>query len=178
MSLLDIRKLTSFLKLAGERLSGDWVLIGGTVLPALNEEYRATTDIDVVGLNNPDQAATLQLMDIASELELPVESINQAGAYFLMKIPDFEKHLVLLHQGKRASIYRPDVLLYIQLKVGRLTETDLSDCLQYIRVAATRKESWDIKAARKLLTQAIKNEGPGERLNRLRKLDSAIARCR
>ncbi|MBF0443814.1 MAG: hypothetical protein HQK54_18040, partial [Oligoflexales bacterium] len=68
----------SFLKLAGERLEGDWVILGGSVLPLLGINYRVTIDIDI-GSCLPDvsQKQILILMEIAEKLGLPVESVNQ-----------------------------------------------------------------------------------------------------
>ena len=98
MKALDASLLKKFLKAAGDQLTGEWVLVGGTVLPALNVDVRSTTDIDFVGLPVDTTREQLKLMQIAEDLGLPIESINQASAYFISKISGFEKSLVLLHQ--------------------------------------------------------------------------------
>lgn len=48
MKSLDTKLLKEFLKRAGERLHGDWLLVGGTLLPAVGIDSRSTTDIDLV----------------------------------------------------------------------------------------------------------------------------------
>jgi hypothetical protein len=53
MKSLDQKALKKFISLAGDRLKGEWVLIGGTLLHALEEDYRSTTDIDLVGIDGP-----------------------------------------------------------------------------------------------------------------------------
>ena len=47
---LNSTLLTEFLKRAGERLYGEWLLVGGTLLPAVGIDVRATVDIDLLGL--------------------------------------------------------------------------------------------------------------------------------
>jgi hypothetical protein len=55
-----------------------------------------TVDIDMVNLNaKASNSNSLQLMEVAEQLGLPVETINQAGSYFLSKIDDVQEHLVL-----------------------------------------------------------------------------------
>jgi hypothetical protein len=145
MKILNAATLKKFLRLAGEKLEGEWVLMGGTVLPLLGVDYRTTTDIDLAAAGDAPQSQTLELMKLAESLDLPVESINQAGAYFLKKIPNFRKHLVVLHRGASATVFRPDVTLYLLLKIGRLTESDLNDCLAYLRLAKKNGEQLDRK---------------------------------
>lgn len=65
MKTLDPVLLKKFLKIAGEKLTGKWVLIGGTVLPLLNSDYRTTVDIDIVSIDDENQGNTLKLMKIA-----------------------------------------------------------------------------------------------------------------
>jgi hypothetical protein len=167
--LIDRKLLSRFVKLAADRLEGRWVLLGGTLLPLLGIEYRVTTDIDVAGLDRADQAQTLELMEIAAELGLPVESINQAAAYFLMKLKPFEDHLILLHRGKQAEILRPDLHLFLMLKAGRLSPSDLTDCLALIKKEGPLS-SRDSKSIRAWIAAEIKKAGSSERAARLKVL--------
>ena len=73
------------------------------------------------------------LMEIAEELKLPVESINQVGVFYLSKIDDDRDHLVLIQESKQCNIFRRDVYLFIKLKIERLSETDLDDCVHFLR---------------------------------------------
>lgn len=171
---LDRKVLKKFLSLAGEKLTGNWVLIGGTLLPVLGSEFRTTLDIDLIGLTDKEKAQALQLMEIAEDLGLPVETINQAGALFLHRIRDFQTHLVPLHQGTRATIYRPDIALYIQLKIQRLTETDLTDCLEYIKLAHRLGEAVDRKALSRLLKRRLDKNPTPEKLSGLKRLLSEL----
>lgn len=126
--------MKKFIAKALKTLEGEWVIIGGTVLPLMGIDHRVTMDIDLVNLNfrNSTQQ-TLELMEIAESIGLPVEAINQAGAYFLSKINDVKDHLIPLEQSKNCTIYRPDAYLYLKLKVARCSETDMEDCLVFFQ---------------------------------------------
>lgn len=98
MSRIDAEMLQSFVRLAAERLKGDWVVIGGCVLPLLGVEHRTTVDIDVAGPRDADADQVFILMEIAEELGLPVEAINQAGAFFLRRIEGWPDHVVVVRR--------------------------------------------------------------------------------
>lgn len=153
-TLLNQSTLRKFLKLAGDHLKGEWILIGGTVLPALGIDHRSTVDIDLIGLSDNERVQTLALMELAEKLGLPIETINQAGDYFLQKISDFKEHLIPLHRGKTATIYRPDATLFLKLKLPRLSESDLADCLEFLKLSRANHEPID----RKSILTAIKKE--------------------
>jgi hypothetical protein len=131
---MNQKTMKKFVEIASESLTGEWVIIGGTVMAVLGIEYRVTVDIDFVNLKNKSSNSdSLKLMGIAEQLGLPIESINQAGAYFLSKINDVQDHLVVIKETKSCKIYRPDVYLFVKLKLGRFTQTDLEDCLVMIQ---------------------------------------------
>jgi hypothetical protein len=169
---IDTALLNRFIRLAGDRLKGRWVLLGGTLLPLVGIDYRVTTDIDIVGLGTLEQGQTLKLMEIAEHLGLPVESINQAAGYFLSKQESFENHLISLHRGKSAEILRPDLFLFLALKIGRLSESDLTDCL-----ALLKKEGPLSSRHRKTLEARIRAEAKAsshEKRERLSRVTDAL----
>lgn len=180
MKLLDSKLLEKFLKLAGDRLTGDWILIGGTVLPLLGMEIRVTTDIDLLPFGKKDShSVILVLMRIAEELDLPIETVNQAGLYFLEKIPDYQKHLIVLRRGKNATIYRPDVNLFLRLKMERMTDSDLSDCLAFLKYAKKMGEKIESKNLFQVLDRVLAHSKKTEmRTLRLEKLRQEIERTR
>jgi hypothetical protein len=173
MRPIDQKLLKRLVKLAGDRLEGRWVLLGGTLLPWLGIDYRVTTDIDLAGLGRADQGQTLELMKIAEELGLPIESINQAAAYFLMKLQPFEKHLIPLHQGESAEILRPDLFLFLMLKVGRLSASDLMDCQALLKKEGPLGPE-DSKKLEERIRSELKKAGSPEKASRLETLSKAI----
>lgn len=118
MIQLNTQLLKKFLKLAGDSLKGDWLLVGGTLLPAVGLDIRSTVDIDLVGLGEREAAQSLELMELAEKLGLGVETINQAAAFFVHKAGYKKADLLTLYKGKSATIYRPSILLYWRLKLS------------------------------------------------------------
>ena len=162
MKGLDVQTLQKFLKIAGDRLHGNWVVMGGTVLPLLGNPIRSTVDIDLAGPSQASQKDTLILMEIAEELGLPVETINQAGAFFLFQIKGWENKVVELHKGKTAVFFRPNVDLFLELKIHRLNESDLSDCLAFLSFASKKGEKANRNHLMKLIKGEMKNLGKSE----------------
>ncbi|MEN9723149.1 MAG: hypothetical protein RJB38_1135 [Pseudomonadota bacterium] len=155
MRALDSKLLQKLLRAAAERLDGEWLLIGGTLLPAIGVETRPTVDVDLVSLEKASNEQNLKLMELAESLQLPVETINQAAGYFLQKIGYTQNELILLIQGSRATIYRPSLTLFWKLKIGRLSESDLSDCLEYLKYTRNQGESIDAPGLMTVLDQAL-----------------------
>ena len=175
MKELDAKLLKKFLHLAGNSLEGKWILVGGTLLPALGINVRSTIDIDLVGLGEREANQSLELMELAEKLGLSVESINQSAAFFLKKIKYDKGDLLLLHQGKKATLYRPSLELYWKLKVGRLSETDALDCQHYYSYCVTKKDPISYKALTKILKSALTSDTPPEKAARLIILEKLIS---
>lgn len=155
---MDKKILNKFIKLLGDKVSGNWILIGGSVLPWLEVSFRHTEDIDIVGPKSSTQEDSLCIMEIAQELGLPIEAINQAASFFFYRISNWEKNLMLIHKGSKASIFRPDATLYILLKLGRFNESDFEDCLNMLTFAKKQKESLEKSRILKILKDQIKKE--------------------
>jgi len=169
---LDSALIKKLLLQAAKRLEGKWALIGGTVLPALGVNYRSTIDVDLISLDGKQQ--TLKLMELAEDLGLPVETINSAGAYFLSKIEDHQSHWVELIRGPHCVIYRPDAFLYLKLKMGRMSSSDLSDCEAFLDLTHRLKEPVDSQSALKEIEKCIKKETDQAKKERLLKLSDKL----
>jgi len=156
--------LRRFLELAGENLRGDWVVIGGCVLLIRGIEHRITLDINVAGPDSAGMDQTLALLGIAEDLGLPVEAINQAGALYLRRIPDWDQNLIEVHRGPQAVLHVPDTTLFLLLKVARLTESDLGDCTALLKLARKNQEAFDAERVSKAIEEALRAEiAPGRR---------------
>jgi len=170
--------LLKFIEKAEQRLQGDWIIIGGAVLPLLGLSHRVTMDIDIAGPTESTQAETLALMEIAEELGLPVEAINQAGAFFLRRIKGWKKMLVPLssvNSEQRATFFRPQATLFILLKLGRFSESDLQDCLVFIEYARNKDEFLDSVLIQRAAEQVFAENPPLEKKRRLEMLLNALA---
>ena len=164
-----------FLELASQRLRGNWVLLGGAVLPALGVGSLPTLDIDIAGPPDADQGQVLILMEIAESLGLPVEAINQAAAFFLQRMEDYQKHLIPLVSTDRCIIHRPDATLFIRMKLHRLSAKDLEDCLQMLAFAKRCGEAVETDVIRTHIDSIRAEESlTQDKLARLTKLERTI----
>lgn len=178
MTPITAATLRKFLDQAGERLEGDWVIVGGSVIAFLGISERVTLDIDIAGLGEASQKHTVTLMEIARELGLPVEAINQAAAFFLERIPEWRSSLVEIHSGRKARFFRPDVNLYLKLKIARLSESDLSDCLHMLRFAQQHQESLRKSELLDAIASKRATSDHAPLLERLDVLQNKVARAR
>jgi len=169
---LDSKCLKRFLQLAGDSLRGEWLLVGGTLLPAVGVDIRSTVDIDLVGLSSKEAAQSLELMELAEKLDLGVETINQAASYFVNKCGYKRTDLIPMIKGKSATIFRPSVQLYWRLKIARLSETDAIDCQYYYHYCISQNDPIDHKQLRSAVASAIKSEASSGKLNRLQRLST------
>ena len=171
---LDSKLLKEFLKLAASKLEGEWLLVGGTLLPAVGLHVRATVDIDIVGLGKKEATQSLELMELAEALGLSVETINQAAKFFVEKAGYNKEDLLPLMKGKSATIFRPSVALYWKLKSSRLSETDLIDCQHYLHYCRGQNDKIDEGKLLKILNDAEKSQATPEFRKRLASLRQLV----
>ena len=138
----DRARIAALLALAGERLSDEWLLIGGGAAAAWFAPARSTEDVDLIGLGGT-QAERFALMELAVEAGIPIEAVNSAGDFFVKRIPGWRGELVVLHRGSRATIFRPSATLFLLLKIERLSAVDLADCLGLIDHCGVTREAID-----------------------------------
>ena len=170
---LNSKVLHSLQSYAEVTLTGDWVLLGGTLLYLLNREVRVTTDIDLVPLSDGGNQPLLQSFSLAEKLKLPVGSINSAALYFLKKIKNFEKDLMVLSDWKGGRLLRPNLFLFVQLKVGRFTETDYQDCLEFLKLDLPEKNEAMLARVLQLL-KSLKADSNGQKKEYLNSLVDEI----
>lgn len=170
MKALNTALLKAFLQKACDKLKGRWVLVGGTLLPAVGLDIRSTVDIDLVGLGTQGSAQDLELMELAESLDLPIETINPAAAFFVRRAGVRDSELLPLIKGKSATIYRPNAELYWKLKLPRLSEADELDCRHYLHYCRAQKDAMDEKAIRRLVLTELKSVSERDKMVRLERL--------
>ncbi|MDH5427678.1 MAG: hypothetical protein OEY57_05830 [Nitrospirota bacterium] len=173
MSAISKKLLDQFFELASEKLSGDWIVLGGSVLPYLGRPIRATIDIDLATTSLRAGEWQLELMEIAESLSLPSEAVNTAAEFFVRKIPGFEGNLVRMYSKGDFHVSRPNVNLFIQLKLPRLSESDLEDTLEFLRFAGEIEEPIDVSFLETLLLNELKKGD--HRMHRLKRLLEALS---
>ena len=150
------------------------MVIGGCVLPILGIDQRITVDIDISGPDTADMEQTIALMKIAEDLGLPVEAINLAGGLFLRRIPGWEQNLVEVHRGPQATLHVPDTTLFLLLKLARLTEIDLDDCLAMLQLSRQCGSSLDSERIVGAIHESLGAEAPPGKRQRLESLLAAV----
>lgn len=143
--------IEDFLEAACAGLEGEWLLVGGALAATWFAAGRVTADIDLIGLAGT-MAERLQLMELAQARGLPVEAVNSAADFFLHRIPGWRDELEVLRRGPRSTLYRPTPTLFLLLKIGRLSEQDLADCLGLLSLV--QKEGLALDAPRVLAALA------------------------
>lgn len=176
MSEISKELLDQFFELASEKLSGEWILLGGSVLPYLGRPIRATIDIDLATTSLRAGEWQLELMEIAESLSLPIEAVNTAAEFFVRKISGFEDNLVLMFSKSDFRVSRPNVNLFIQLKLPRLSESDLDDTLEFLRFARDVEEHIDVSFLETLILKELQKGD--HRMNRLKSLLGALPAVR
>ncbi|MBA3460221.1 MAG: hypothetical protein H0T46_09700 [Deltaproteobacteria bacterium] len=143
----DRDRIRALLEAAGNKLTGEWLLVGGAAAAAWFSPGRTTEDLDLVGLGGT-QDERFALMQLASDAGLPVEAVNSAADFFIRKVAGWRDQLVELHRGPRAVIYRPTATLFLLLKIGRLSEIDLDDSLRLVDHCRVQNEPLDADRVR------------------------------
>lgn len=172
MTVISKELLDQFFELASEKLSGEWILLGGSVLPYLGRPIRATVDIDLATISLRGGEQQLELMEIAESLSLPIEAVNTAAEFFVRKIPWFKNNLVHMYSKGDFCVYRPNVNLFIQLKLPRLSESDLEDMLEFLKFAGEIEEPIHASFLEQLMSKEL--EKGDHRMNRLKSLLEAL----
>lgn len=147
---LDRERINNLLSELGQRLSGEWLLVGGALVSVWVEPRRVTQDIDLIGLTGAPHER-LDLMDAVFSLGLPIETVNSAADFFVHRVSGWRDQIEVLRRYSRCVFHRPTPTLFVLLKMGRLSEQDLRDCIAVI--AKARAESLRFDAER--LNQTI-----------------------
>ena len=165
----DRSRIQALLELAGDRLTGEWLLIGGAAAAAWFAPVRTTEDIDLIGLGG-SQAERLALMELAETASIPIEAVNTAADFFLRRVDGWRDQIVPLHRGACATVYRPSATLFLLLKIDRLSAVDLDDCLALVQHCERSREAIDRTRIRARLDALPRTEDAAlaERRARLR----------
>lgn len=174
MTNLTSALLKKFLKLASEELEGEWLLVGGTLLPAVGIDIRPTIDIDLIGLGPKEKMQNLELMALAEKLGLSIETINQAAEFFVAKKKPSKSDMIKLLAGRKVTIYRPTVAFYWSLKLSRLTENDYMDCQHYLQYCKGQKDKINFKTMKSDINQQLQIENSEAKYKRLTSLKELL----
>lgn len=161
MSGVDSEKLRQVLGGICQKIGGDWLLAGGSLVQLLFDSNRGTQDIDLVNIRHDHLAETplqTELFLLAKSLGLTPENLNSAVSFFVRQVPGWQSQIVEIAAGPKGKIYRPTLTLFVYLKLGRASEIDLADIRSAVKVCGRHEfdselyDSWaDVKLREKLV---------------------------
>jgi hypothetical protein len=169
---LDRKRISGLLDQLGERLVGEWLLVGGALVSVWIEPRRVTEDIDLIGLIGASDER-LALMDAVHSLGLPVEAVNSAADFFVHRISGWRDEIEILRQYKECVFYRPTSTLFVLLKMGRLSEQDLLDCMLVIEKARVEQLRFDKQRLLEAI-QSLPNTEDESLMRRREQLERAL----
>lgn len=172
--MITTEQYRRFFKNVLDTLEGDWVLTGGALVAILVPHSRVTMDIDLCPIGELTNERRIALMKIAEASGMSIEAINPAADFFLRQIPDWQKSIVLQIRGAKGSLYRPSLYLYIRMKVGRLSESDVEDCLTLTDWHRRSGVTFDAEEIRDFLIEKKRQESDLKKQNLLAKIVDAL----
>ncbi len=127
---MDSQRIDEILDYLVNDLGGDWFLTGGALVRIAFDPERGTEDVDFVRVRHPtlsDEASRNQLFQWLIARGLGPEWVNPAVEPFVREVPLWESETVLLRHGSKGTVLRPNLTLFVYLKLRRGTEVDLRD---------------------------------------------------
>lgn len=113
-----------------QKIGGEWLLIGGSLVILEFDGKRATEDIDLVQIRahgKSEAKAQDELFQAAMRIGLDPETVNSAARFFVSEISGWESEIMPLRTGPVGTVFRPSLTLFAALKFRRGTEIDLRD---------------------------------------------------
>ena len=162
--MLGSKILLKMVDKISNEVEGEWLIFGGSSLYLLGIESRGTLDVDIASFDISTNEDALKLMHIAEDLNLPIETINQTGVFFLNNIENWQSQCQLFKKGKVGKIYIPNIGLYIELKSSRMSESDLMDCLAYLQWIRKKKIKFEIDPILSILRKGVLVANPEQKI--------------
>ncbi len=127
MNASQVQKIVDYL---ADELGGDWFLTGGALVQLAFNPDRGTEDVDFVRIAHPelsDEAARNQFFQWLMRNGLGPEWVNAAVEPFVREVSGWQHEVMLLKQGSRGRVFRPNLTFFVYLKLRRGTSIDVAD---------------------------------------------------
>ena len=128
---MESSKISKILDYLCQNVGGDWLLVGGALVQIELNAERATEDIDLALISHPTKSEAVAQNELfqysMKQLQIGPESINLAVTPFLNGFLNWQSECKVLKSGSNGIIYRPNLTLFIALKLGRASAIDLKD---------------------------------------------------
>ena len=165
----DRARVIEVLRRAAEKLSGDWLLVGGAAAAVWFQPDRTTEDLDLVGLPGTTDPR-MQLLEFADGEGLPVEALNSAADFFVRRISGWDSGTALLIEGDGARFHLPSPTVFLLTKLARLSEADLHDCFALLEHIRTADLTVEVERVRGAILELPDPESAGQAQRRRRLL--------
>ena len=138
---MEKAKTEQILEQLCQKIGGDWLLVGGTLVQLCYDGGRSTEDIDLVQIAHPSRSKE-SLQDelfrfTLNTWQMGPEYINLSADFFVRDLKGWESELLLMKHGPVGRIFRPSITLFAALKLRRASELDIND----IKAALTKEGS-------------------------------------
>lgn len=127
--MMDVSNLKIWLRELCQEVGGDWLLVGGSLGVLSLGITRSTHDIDLLDLApEVDRVRRkTELLTAAKRFGLTPEQLNSAADFFVQRCDGWQGNLVLLEDFGGSRVFRPNLTLFMALKLNRGTEIDVED---------------------------------------------------
>jgi hypothetical protein len=134
---MEISKIRKILDELCQTIGGDWLLVGGALVQIEFNEQRATEDIDLALIASSSKSEAVLQNELfrfsMNQLQIGPESVNLAMTPFLNDLSGWRDECKPLQTGVAGNIYRPNLTLFIALKMKRASSIDLSDIREALK---------------------------------------------
>ena len=128
---MESSKISKILEFLCQNVGGDWLLVGGALVQIELSSERATEDIDLALISHPTKSEAVAQNELfqysMQQLQIGPESVNLAVMPFLNGFLGWQTECKILKSGTNGNIFRPNLTLFIALKLGRASAIDLKD---------------------------------------------------
>ncbi len=135
---METTKIEAILDHLCQNIGGDWLLVGGALVQLHINAERATEDIDLAFISHSKKTLNLAQNELfqysMQNLNIGPESVNLAVDFFLNEISDWRENCVLIQSGTQGRIFRPNLSLFVALKMRRASTIDINDIKEAMKL--------------------------------------------
>lgn len=129
---MNSAKIRAIIEEVCQKVGGDWLLLGGSLVQLEYDGGRATEDIDLVQIRHSHHSevrAQDELFKAAHRQGLDPEQVNSAAKFFISELKGWESEILPLAHGPAGRVFKPTLTLFVATKLRRASEIDQQDVI-------------------------------------------------